>query len=429
MPPPPHSHRSSFKSMTVLASCLAVVLFLLAGLTPYLSRWASAHHLLPAGNSWVTILLATSAAVGLVVLGLFVALVAVGGCVALYRDSCEELGLPYFPNRPRERITGPILLAIRRFLHPGARLSPGEWVEVRSLPEILATLDAQGRLEGLPFMPEMTAYCGQRYPVHRRVDKIWEYVHRTGMRRVRRAVLLKTLRCNGQSHGGCQAACQLIWKEAWLKPAGARDVHAPGTSPAHDPGARTPAAAQDAQRYFCQMTEIRAASTQLGPRNVAHYWRDLSGGNFRLVPLLVELSIRLFNSTQWRMGRPRWPVFQPAGVDTTPHQDLGLQPGQIVRVKSKHAIEQTLNRNFSNRGLGIGPDQLYYCGGSYRVVARINRIVHEGTGEMLLLKTPSILLEEVTEIGGAVLNPQNQYYFWREIWLEPQSPAAIRQDG
>jgi hypothetical protein len=34
-------------------------------------------------------------------------------------------------------------------------LRSGELVEVRSAEEILATLDAQGRFEVLPFMPEM----------------------------------------------------------------------------------------------------------------------------------------------------------------------------------------------------------------------------------------------------------------------------------
>jgi hypothetical protein len=34
-------------------------------------------------------------------------------------------------------------------------LKAGQWVEVRSREEILATLDERGRLENLPFMREM----------------------------------------------------------------------------------------------------------------------------------------------------------------------------------------------------------------------------------------------------------------------------------
>src|SRR5438094_248118 len=40
-------------------------------------------------------------------------------------------------------------------------LRAGEIVEIRSKEEILATLDEKGRLDGLPFMPEMLKYCGQ----------------------------------------------------------------------------------------------------------------------------------------------------------------------------------------------------------------------------------------------------------------------------
>lgn len=47
-------------------------------------------------------------------------------------------------------------------------LRVGELVEVRSEAEILATLDENGELENLPFMPEMLQFCGQRF----RVDKL-----------------------------------------------------------------------------------------------------------------------------------------------------------------------------------------------------------------------------------------------------------------
>ena len=106
--------------------------------------------------------------------------------------------------------------------------------------------------------------------------------------------------------------------------------------------------------------------------------------------------------------------------ETSPKQEIGLQPGDLVRVKSKHAIEATLNRKRCNRGLEFGLDQLSCCGGHYRVAARVDRIVSERTGELLELKTPSITLEGAHANGGLVLTPQNEYFFWREIWLERQ---------
>ena len=52
-----------------------------------------------------------------------------------------------------------------------SKLRAGDWVEVRSKDEILRTLNAMGRLDGLPFMPQMIQYCGQRFQVFKRAHK------------------------------------------------------------------------------------------------------------------------------------------------------------------------------------------------------------------------------------------------------------------
>jgi len=110
---------------------------------------------------------------------------------------------------------------IERILHKlrnGTELNlhPGEIVEVKSVPKILATLDENGTLEGLPFIPEMRKYCGKRFKVLKRVNKI--IVEGIGIiRRIRRTVILKDVVCTGEFHGGCQRSCLLLWKEAWLK--------------------------------------------------------------------------------------------------------------------------------------------------------------------------------------------------------------------
>jgi hypothetical protein len=422
------AHRRSFAKTTILAiGILVVLLVLLASTaTPFgLSRWSIVHDHLPAwGVSLATVL----STIVLTLLSAYAALIAVGGIIVLYRDSCEERGLPYSPTRPRERIIGPMRAAIRRFIRPGARLRPGEIVEVRSLPEILATLDERGCLEGMPFMPEMATYCGHRFQVHRRVDKVWEYAHGTGLRSVDRAVLLEKLRCDGQSHGGCQAACQLIWKEAWLRPPRAQAAKASGAGHRVDLYEHTQVSVHGERRYVCQMTEIIRASTQLSLRDSRHYWRDWMRGNVRLGPLLVVLSTRVFNGMNWRLGGAPWPVVKPLDSDSSPHQEVGLQPGQWVRVKSKRAIEATLNRKLRNRGMEFGTDMLFCSGGSYRVAARVDRIVDERTGELLVFKTPSILLEGAHANGGVVLTPQNEFFFWREIWLEPH-PVLVEQES
>ena len=99
-----------------------------------------------------------------------------------------------------------------------SNLRAGDLVEVRSESEILATLDEHGRLDGLPFMPEMLRFCGKRFQVQSRAHKTCDTGRAAGFRRLENAVHLKELRCDGSSHGGCQASCLLFWKEDWLRP-------------------------------------------------------------------------------------------------------------------------------------------------------------------------------------------------------------------
>ena len=115
-------------------------------------------------------------------------------------------------------------------------LRVGELVEVRSELEILATLDENGELENLPFMPEMLQFCGQQFRVGKLALKLCDTINWTGMYRMQHAVHLQGVRCDGQAHGGCQAGCLVYWKEAWLKRVEA-DEPEPGADGAEPGGA------------------------------------------------------------------------------------------------------------------------------------------------------------------------------------------------
>src|SRR6266478_7554629 len=97
------------------------------------------------------------------------------------------------------------------------KLRVGNRVKVRSKEEILATLDGDGRLEGLPFMPQMFEYCGQSFEIFKVAHKTCDTVGNAGGLQLAHGIHLN-LRCDGRTYGGCQAACLIFWKEAWLKP-------------------------------------------------------------------------------------------------------------------------------------------------------------------------------------------------------------------
>jgi hypothetical protein len=331
--------------------------------------------------------------------------------------------------------------------HTSSTLRAGDLVEIRSEDEILATLDEHGRLDGLPLMPEMLRFCGQRARVQSRAHKACDTVLGSGLRRLERAVHLDELRCDGSSHGGCQASCLLFWKEEWIRPveaASARGDHpstddhrvenASGSSRCTREGlmAATNGARTDDgdETYSCQATQLPEATSRLAWWDARQYAEDLESRNVTVPGLLKGLLIVLFNKFQAansrylprltliRGGR-RYPFVAGALDGKTPGARLDLQPGEWVRIKSKKEIEQTLDRNNKNRGLLFDGVMSKYCGQTARVRARVTKIIDERTGTMRHLPNEAIVLEGVVCTGQYLqLCPRRIYDYWRENWLE-----------
>jgi hypothetical protein len=329
-------------------------------------------------------------------------------------------------------------------------LGPGEPVRVRSASEIFKTLDDRGMLEGLPFMPEMVKYCGRVLSVDKRADKTcgdssW------GLRRMTKTVHLSGVRCDGAAHGGCQAACLIYWKEAWLErvePGSAEDLSAQTASEgAFVTGTLLPATASrnpprdDDPAWQCQATEIPRASVRLHGWQLGQYKRDTRNWGMRKV--LRVLIVDAFNRLQYLNRRylPRLLLFRAgpypfiAGTlekGRTPSEELGLRPGDLVRIKPKKEIIKTLDRTNKNRGLSFDSEMVKYCGRTARVRGRVERLIDERTGQMIHIKSDCIILEgTVCTADYHRLCPRSIYSYWRELWLEkvPSPPTISARDG
>ncbi len=351
-------------------------------------------------------------------------------------------------------------------MHGSLPLQAGEWVAVRSEAEILATLDEDGALDGLPFMPEMLSFCGRKLRVHRRADKTCDTVTGSTLgRRMRGTVHLEGVRCDGAAHGGCQAACLMMWKEAWL----ARAESAPAAplwrmvagSAAARTGQAMPGCSRDdvlraavrAQgvtpeqtAYRCQVTQLIEASSPLSWWEPGQYLRDWLSGNVGLGLLLqvfllrslaqvvtgrgFSLKVKIYDAIATFFGQSPWPYHPGRVTGRTPHETLGLEPGELVTVKSHEQILETL-KGMHNRGLSWAPEMVRYCGGTYRVRARVDRILDEKTGVMLPMKNDCIVLEDVVCQSECSANrlfcPRGIYAYWREIWLERADSAPESQ--
>lgn len=96
------------------------------------------------------------------------------------------------------------------------RLAVGDWVEVKSLSEIKATLNARRMNRGLAFTPGMRNYCGGRFRVARRLERMVREA--TGeMRGLTDTVVLESVLCDGFCTRGCPRANLLYWREIWLR--------------------------------------------------------------------------------------------------------------------------------------------------------------------------------------------------------------------
>ncbi len=337
------------------------------------------------------------------------------------------------------------------------RFRTNDRVIVRSREEILATLDENSALDGMPFMPEMFQYCGKELRVDAVAHKTCDTAMRTRGRKLDRTVHLTGVRCDGRAHGGCDAGCTIFWREEWLKPADG------GESATADDGAlaggrpfgctearveectRAPDSEVGSPRYRCQSTELFVASRPLPWWHVGQFFFDVTTGNARLGEIVRVLSLnavyrlryipigyRFWSALYERihrrvLGRPGpFILGKIRPGDATPVVSRDLRPGETIRIKPASEIALTLNQRNSNRGLWFGPDQAPYCGGTFKVRNRVTRIVNERTGEMIEMKTPCVALEGVTCRGhysdARFFCPRQILPYWREIWLERAAP-------
>jgi hypothetical protein len=325
-------------------------------------------------------------------------------------------------------------------------LSAGEWVEVRSADEILATLDDNQALDGLPFMPEMLQYCGKKFRVYKSAHKTCDTIQLYIIRRMADAVHLEH-RCDGSAHDGCQASCLIFWKTAWLKrvsnDASANVVATVGServatmpAPALEKLHRATRDNDDPEtgmpRYRCQATDLLKATTTVRRRerwNPLFYVRDLTSRNVGVGEFVwygVGATINAF-CRRW-LGW-RFPRLRGLAKGQTPTATLNLRAGELVQIRTKDEIMQTLTPQLRNRGLWFDVEAVPYCGSTFRVLRRVDKIIDEKTGRMITMPNPGVILDGVVCAGHNAVDrmfcPREIYMYWREIWLKRVGPEDV----
>ncbi len=114
------------------------------------------------------------------------------------------------------------------------------------------------------------------------------------------------------------------------------------------------------------------------------------------------------------VGKPPKPAAPPVAIASAP-----LEPGDVVRVRSRAEIEATLNHWRQLKGCAFMPEMAPFCGSTQRVLKRMERFVDER--DLRVKKSKGIiLLEGVLCRGTAEFGSCDRscFVFWREEWLE-----------
>jgi len=230
----------------------------------------------------------------------------------------------------------------------------------------------------------------------------------------------------------------LFWKEAWLRRIETKDRTA--ANPNRTPTASLctvetlnsktrvspePTPAEDIV-YSCQATEMRKATTPLPAWHLGQYFLDVWSGNVKVATIFKGFLIWVFNVIQAYRKGGHYPYIN-GKLDKTPVLKLDLQPGELVQVRPKVEILDTLDVMHRNRGLSFDREMVRYCGGTYRVHRRVNKLLNEQTGKMINIKADCIVLEGVICTGE--LNrfcPRSVFPLWKESWLK-RVDASNRQ--
>ena len=278
-------------------------------------------------------------------------------------------------------------------------------------------------------------FFGQRVRVKANLERVCDTIQPIGIRKIPEAVLLDDLRCDGSGHAGCQSQCRLYWKEAWLRPSSAAGE--PRASMTAEPGyeelerlsrANTrPASSTPAEPTFrCQATELQRESLPVSRQDVRSLLRQLTSGNVglaRFVRVMLRATSIYIGQRLRLVSRFPFMPQNPPGYRFEAPEPRGLEPGELVRVRSKEEIAKTLDKRSKNRGLWFDREMLPYCGMTTRVQAKVERFVNEKTGRLVELGSDCYIIEGALctseHSDGRWFCPRAIHSWWRECWLEP----------
>ena len=120
--------------------------------------------------------------------------------------------------------------------------------------------------------------------------------------------------------------------------------------------------------------------------------------------------------TKVGLGKKNCPEETDGKLPVTWSENLNLQPGDLVEVRSASEIRATLDEKGKYKGLVLMDGMLDLAGKRFRVYKRLERILIENTGEIRKVKN-TVLLDGAICDGFSGACHKSCYFYWREVWL------------
>jgi len=159
----------------------------------------------------------------------------------------------------------------------------------------------------------------------------------------------------------------------------------------------------------CQIHCLPEMSERIGTLEVL--WQKRSRIR-RIVKRRRNYMINLINEIFRKMKRS-------TEIDQIKNKDITLQPGDIVRVRSREQIKATLDRWNQLKKCAFMEEMWPYCGTTQKIFKRVENFLDER--DYLIKKCKGIVaLEGVFCEGTKDFGPCDRscFLFWREEWLE-----------
>lgn len=175
----------------------------------------------------------------------------------------------------------------------------------------------------------------------------------------------------------------------------------------------------------CQLMESTAIGKEVWRRWIGRQVRrvgDILRGGFRYTIRCARGAIRRVART---VGGPAYPVTGPTVAARSGNDDEAFAPGTRVRVRSREAIEATLDARRRCHGCPFAEPMFQYCGREYRVAKPV-RYFFDETCRRLVTCRNIVLLKGVFCDGSGYPEScgcdRTCFFFWHTKWLERVEP-------